>query len=319
MLYFPFFNKDIIQIADKISSVYESLIILATLLAHRAQASASLASLLTKEKILQLASMKWNAKQIANNPKLRLLYALVAISETISFEFKNIKDMGQAESANYLLEQAEKLATEPKPKNSRIIPAGALNEENINLHRHGKMAQYIGLLQSRPIYEPNTILKGVAVSNLQPSQLIPIILETLEKMEIQPISEDSLWTKTIKESPEGNSLPEFNALMALTKAYITTEKVTFDDTIGIGTTKNLLPIEIIMEVSRPIGDPINAPELTEAQQENIFLTVAVKQQQTLAEEKNKKLLSSVKTPRTNKKKAIPKQDKKPYELFKEKL
>lgn len=301
MIYFPFFNKEIILIADTIGPVFETLILLALLLVHRAQASASLASFLTKDNILKLPSVKWNAKQIANNKNLKTLYAQVAISETISFEYNNIKDMDKDQAAAYLKELADKLASEPKPKNARIIPLAALNEGNINLHRHGKIAQYIGILQSKPIYEANTILKGVAIANIQPSQLITITLETLEKMEISPIPEDSVWVQILQNSPEGDSNSSVEALKALSKSELSNEVIVFDDAIGIGTQDNLLPLEIIMNVSRPITDITSAPTLSEAQQNNIFLVEASKQQQRLVEERTKRVSAKTTKPRISKK------------------
>lgn len=102
LLFFPIFSLEIITLCNGISNVYKTLFLLTFLLAHRAQITSATTGLLQKDKVLQLESVKWNSKQLANNPALKLLYAQIAIVTTIQFETSKLLAKTQEESAQLL-------------------------------------------------------------------------------------------------------------------------------------------------------------------------------------------------------------------------
>lgn len=99
MFFFPIFTIELIKLCNIIVLVYEPLLVLTFLWAHRAQITSATTGLLQKERVLQLESIKWNFKILANNPLLKMLYAQIAGVSTIQFETNQLLDKTQEEWA----------------------------------------------------------------------------------------------------------------------------------------------------------------------------------------------------------------------------
>lgn len=293
MLFFPIFTIELIKLCNTIVSVYEPLLILTFLLAHRAQITSATTGLLQKDKVLQLESIKWNSKQLANNPALKYLYAQIAIVSTIQFETNKLLEKTQEESAEILEQECKSLANEVKPKNARVLSNSALNEKNLQTHRHGKIAQCIGLVQARPIFEPSNIFKGISMSNITLQQLANLFIETAEKLGIQP-EENSIWSTAYANAPHPQTAAQ-TAAEAVLSHYLQINKedentkIIFDDAILFGTNNNLLPLEEVLNVERPQRskeEQQNIAPLTEEQQKNTFLLAAATQREQTLKEMN---------------------------------
>jgi hypothetical protein len=286
-IYVPFLSKKLAQLANNVYNVHDVILVIMFLTAHRAQISMASLGILPKDKILQLESMKWNSRLLANAAELKRFYALVAICETLSQETENLLPLNSAKAAEYLDNLSEVLSQEAKPRNARVISNAAITQENLNVHRHGKMAQYIGLLQAKPVFEPANIVKGAAVSVMGPGSFLDTALATLEKLEIQPLPEtvtDS-YAYFVREAlkTEGTSESEaktkaLSYLLSYTLGWAADYVEIFDDAIGFGSDNNLLPLEVILPISRPINTVAkNVPNLTEEQMNNPFLREAADQ------------------------------------------
>jgi len=88
-IFIPLLNKSKISAVQSIDTngnvLPEGLALLIFSLSHRAQVSIILKPQVDKGKIPQLESVKWSAKTIANNPKIRELTCLLAIADNISY------------------------------------------------------------------------------------------------------------------------------------------------------------------------------------------------------------------------------------------
>jgi hypothetical protein len=71
MFFFPIFTIELIKLCNIIVLVYEPLFVLTFLWAHRAQITSATTGLLQKERVLQLESITWNFKILANNPFIK--------------------------------------------------------------------------------------------------------------------------------------------------------------------------------------------------------------------------------------------------------
>lgn len=293
MLFFPIFTVEVIKLCNTIVSVYEPLWVLTFLMAHRAQITAATTGLLQKDKVLQLESIKWNSKMLANNPALKLLFAQIAMVTTLQFEIQDI-DKSEEESAEILKEKCEVLSKEIKPKSARVLSNSALNEKNISLHRHGKIAQCIGLVQARPIFEPSNVFKGISMSNITLQQLANLFVETAEKLGLQP-EENSVWSNAYASAPDPKTAAETAAVAVLTH-YLPIEKesdkpmIIFDDALFFGSDNNLLPLEGVLHMERPqkSKEDQNIGPLTDDQRKNPFLVAAVNQRDESLKEISKR-------------------------------
>ncbi len=104
-----------------------------------------------------LPSAKWNAKHLANNPHVKLFYALEAVTSILPFETENIQNLSEQESAEYLEKIAEELVNNPKPRNARILATSALKPNNISSHRYALISRILRHYQAIPIFEPKTL------------------------------------------------------------------------------------------------------------------------------------------------------------------
>lgn len=285
MVQFPGLNKKTIKLADGVSPLYIPLLFLTLLLAHRAQISSASSGILPKDKVLTLASIKWNSKQIANSPLLQKLYATLAIMDTLAFEQNEMIKMSPEESVKHLDGKSDILSQQKKPKNARLVPRGAINENTLEAHRHGKIAQYIGLFQSKPVFDPSSVFPNMALANLSISQLFSSFHETMEKLEIQRPPAGSEWANWIA-SAQNPEEAEIHALKCLINSILNMEgkPIIFDDGIGFGSDTNLLPIESVLNMERPISSVSPPGELNDAQKANPFLVAAVEQQKSIFEE-----------------------------------
>lgn len=288
MLIFPIFTVEALMLCNSIYPVYDTLVILTFLYAHRAQITSATTGILQKDKVLQLESIKWNSKLLANNPHLKLLYAQLAMVSTIQFEAKDLLDKTQEESAEILLQKSRDLSAETKPKNARVLSNSALNERNLNTHRHGKIAQFIGIGQAKPVFEPSSVFKGIPMSNITVSQTAELFVETAEKLGITPGPQSFF-------GPENNTeaflrtiekllpveRPDMHQAILRPEARTQIPKTVFDDAINFGTPGNLLPLESALWVERPVRKKVdlNIGPLNEEQQKNPFLTAAISQRE----------------------------------------
>lgn len=288
MVQFPGLTKRSIQLGDGLSPLYIPLLLLTLLLAHRSQISAASSGLLPKDKVLTLPSIKWNSKLIANSPELKRLYACMAIIDTLANEQESMKDKTVEETTAYLLEKIVNLSQQKKPKNARLVPKSAINEKTIEVHRHGRMAQLIGLFQSKSVFDPSTVFPSTPIANLSISQLLSSFNTTVEKLEIQRPALDSEWANWVASAPNPEEA-EIHALECLLKKEFNMDgdQIIFDDAIGFGSDTNLLPIEKIFNMERPTTSVSPPGQLSEKQKENPFLVAAVEQQKTLFEESTK--------------------------------
>lgn len=299
MVQFPGLTKRSIQLGDGLSPLYIPLLILTLLLAHRAQISAASSGILQKDKVLTLPSIKWNSKIIANHPYLKSFYASMAIIDTLAYEQVSMRDMSVEETTEYLTGKIVSLSQQKKPKNARLVARSAINEKTIDAHRHGRIAQLIGLFQSKSVFDPASVFPSTPIANLSISQLLSSFNTTVDKLEIQRPPQDSEWATWIASAPNPEEA-EVHAIECLIKREFNMdgEPIIFDDAIGFGSDTNLLPIEKIFNMERPITS-VNPPgELSEAQKANPFLVAAVEQQKSLFEE-NTKGKKPVNSPKAN--------------------
>lgn len=285
MIQYPGLTKKSIQLCDGIYPLYFPLLILTLLLAHRAQVSAASSGILKKDKVLTLPSVKWNSKNIANLSCLKRFYAAISILDTLSYEQDSLESLSIEQSTKYLQGKIEELSQQKKPKNARLVPIRAISEKTVEAHRHGRVAQLIGLFQSKPVFEPSSVFPNTPIANLSVSQLLASFNQTVDKLEIQRPRNDSQWTNWIASSPNPEQA-EVHALELLIQKELNigTDPIIFDDAISFGSDNNLLPIEKPFNMERPISSISPPKDLSETQKLNPFLVAAVEQKKQAFEE-----------------------------------
>lgn len=287
MFYIPFITKSTVAIVEQLAPCYGELLFITLLMAHRAQVSIACASVIPKDQVLQLESLKWNAKLLANHKQCKMFLAKIAVAETLAHEKENLAGLSVEESSKYLNQVAERLANEAKPKNARVIPPAAINPNNLNAHRHGKVAQYIGLAQAKPVFEPNKFISGISIANLDPKGLLGLFEELSVKLNITPPNDGPLAPSTENKIPENGLILYIHELLGIQEGQI---HVTFDDAINLGSESNLLPLETLFGAERPIShlSNKNKTELSETDKSNPFLVAAVQQENVIIESIQKK-------------------------------
>jgi hypothetical protein len=143
-----------------------SLSTLCFLLAWRAQISSNLNGLLTSQEIQQLESMRWIAKQLSTNIQVKNLAALIAITRTLGFEAAHLASLQVEERMPYLRKLTMELALTRPPRGVKMLSNSQITNENLIKHRLGIMAQLYGLWQSKPLYDPNLVVRGTLPAQL---------------------------------------------------------------------------------------------------------------------------------------------------------
>lgn len=287
-IFIPILDKQTLMVMEQMSPCFDQLLLLSFFMAHRSQISMATLGILNKEQLMQLDSSKWSAKQLANHPLLKNFYAKIAIAKTISFEMEVILKMTPEESKLHINSLVESMSDPAfrQPKTGRIISPASLNKDNISAHRHGLVAQMVGIVQAKPIFEPSSIVKNVSISNLSFITFWEMHSIMVQALSVNPV--DSTFAQ------EDGSIPvqPSNEYMKLwlckqlgwydeNMTMDNMPKFTFNDTVILGNENNLLPLEEVLHVERPFGSvEIKNPEiLTEDQMKNPFLVLAAEQQQ----------------------------------------
>jgi hypothetical protein len=255
ILILPEITKQKVIAADNIFPISTGLIIISILLAHRAQISSTLTKL-TKQEIQQLPSMKWNAKQIAKSPIVRKTIAQLVVAETLTHEIYKFTKTNIEEANKIIVQTVENLAQSTPKAGSKILPPRAINENNLTSHRMALMAKYIGIWQAKPLYDPNSILKNISPTFLNPDELGKLVVLMHENLQI-PI--EKKYSDVYNSSKEKSHL---EPLKSIVNEHLfefneeendEDEKIIFDDAINFGTTNNITLIENIFPfISRPM-------------------------------------------------------------------
>lgn len=242
----PLVNRNQMMAADSITPASASLIILCILLAHRAQIRATLASNDPKF-IQQLASVKWNAKQLAKSPIISELNSCLVIANTLHFELPNIRNLAHDEATEHVkCVTLDLIESSPDPK-AKILNSRAINDDNIKFHRLALKARNIGAWQANPIFNYNEIIRNTQISKVTGEDLGQYITELHNTLNISidPDFEDN-YNDAVKEN---DPTPYTTALKKVVDERFVShnpeelKEIIFDDAINLNNSNNLVPIE----------------------------------------------------------------------------
>lgn len=261
-VFVPVLTKSIAKAADAILPISCGLIVLVYLLIWRAQFATIAKSTMDVQSIQGSDTAKWLAKQIARNPLVRSLLCSLIIADTLNLEFRispeRYSSLNQEDILSELGQVNETFCkSTPKP-GSRMLPVPAINSmDSLTTHRFGLLAQNIGILQARSIYEPNTLAKNVSISNIDLGSLADSLQDLHANLEIavDPTFSEVLASPNRQEAFK-NWLDKqlFEPLSAYNKAE-------FFDGINVGTSDNKLPLEQSSLITRtPIGKTLSDTE-----------------------------------------------------------
>ena len=157
-------GKELRVAFEIMESPYEQLCVTLFLLAWRVQVAVVLGQMSSPDQIQALESMRFCAKQIfmASRP----FVAALAVAKSLGFEAESLKGMNSEERRKYLKGIASELTTEEAPKGAKVLTAGQVNSSNIKSHRFGLMNQIRGTWQSKSMYAPLTVVKGMPASSM---------------------------------------------------------------------------------------------------------------------------------------------------------
>lgn len=231
-LFFPgITGKDIRRIYELKLQNSQGIFLLAFCLAWRSQLTVILDELLEKSEIQQMESQKFIAKIISTNILIKKHFAAIAITRTLNFEFEELSKLStDKERSEYLLKIINTLAENSPPRGVKKLPPGNITKQTLEKHRYGIMAQQIGLCQSKPIYDPRSIIKGGAISNIDIESFLNLFNTTINKLIGENINEEDI--ETIRDNIDLPKPPIFN------------------DAIGIGSSSNKAPLEAKLEFER---------------------------------------------------------------------
>jgi len=127
-------KKDFLNFLDMTKQDTVSFVILTFLLAWRSQLASILRDRLTTTEIQSLPSIKFSASQLAVNPSVRKIAAIVAINRTLGYYCKAVALQAEAlsqtppeERSDYLADLAEKLSKSTPPRGIKLLNAGQIN------------------------------------------------------------------------------------------------------------------------------------------------------------------------------------------------
>jgi hypothetical protein len=241
-IFFPgLTGKDIRQIINLNLIEDESdLLILAFLLTWRCQLTTLMDDVLDKREIQQTDSQKFLAREFSSNKHVRKVFAAISVSRTLNFEFKNLNILpSDEERLEYLDEIITSLVNNPPPRGAKTLTAGSINSANLNFHRYGIMAELTGNCQSKPIFDPRSIIKGGIISTIDSQGFFNIFIKCYEKL-----------LDTTDSYPDPDELVE-----TIMDSIVLPESRIFNDSIDLGSKSNLAPIESIFELERTKPEP----------------------------------------------------------------
>jgi len=284
------------------------------LIAWRAQISATLSGQITTSEIQQLPTMRFIARQLSTNYQCKRLAATIAINRTLGFEAQELLSLATTKRPAYLQELVNTLALTKPPRGVKVLTNSQITETTLVTHRLGIMAQLYGLWQSKPLYDPTTVIKAFPASTVDPETLLELI-QTLWKELIgteaaQPTDASfSLVKEYIPTSghiPPGEDAGEFILSSEGRRANgIASEfhTLTFNDGIVINSS-NLFLLEEhlnngeIPGLIRPIPKPLEAIELPEDDQDPL-LQLAIESNKLIINDQIRKAKTKKAVPRTN--------------------
>lgn len=278
-------GKDLIDYSELTNNAIYGLWILGVLLVWRAQLSSTLSSLLKPTEIQQLETSKFTAKQISTNVDIRYLLASIAVNRTLAYELKSLQNLKEKEERyNYLSNLVQELVTGTPPRGVKILSPSQINSTNLLSHRYAIMAALIGTWQSKPIYDPNSILKGSSTT-LDLGSFYTVFTEVAKKI----LGED--------HSSIPNNLEK--AISILNKSIFgeTDETMVITDGINFCNQENKLPLEIQLKFTRPIPTQILSEQVDPSETDKLIIRAAEAQSEAMSDLKRKSVkTSSKKTP-----------------------
>lgn len=315
-VFIPVLTKSIAKAANSILPASCGMIILVYLLIWRAQFSIVAKSTIDTQSIQKSDTAKWLAKQIARNPHVRSFLCSLIIADTLNLEFRifseRYNDLSQEEILSELSSVNEKFTNSTPKPGVRILPVPAINsEDSLNTHRFGLLAQNIGILQARSIYEPNSLVKNVSISNMDLGSLANSLQDLHANLEIpvDPSFEEVLASPNRQEAFKiWLDKQLFEPLSAYNKAE-------FYDGINIGTSDNKLPLEqsdliIRTSIDKSLSDETSIPNSLKNSDSPLFnilnkdkVTEKLNISPKASPSKTDKPISPKKTPRNSREKS----------------
>lgn len=242
-LIIPLINKNEILAANSITPSSEGITLLAFLLTHRAQISATMSNNKFDIKtIQQLESCKWSAARIAKNNKIKTFIASIVVAKTLQYEAE--KPTNTEELTDLSNKKVEELVNS-SAKGAKILNDNRINNENLISHRHGMMLQLIGKWQSVSIFQPGKIIYGIPITNIDIETQKNLLLDIHKQIEIEiPKENQNFYENDHKKYQEW-----------INENLFPTNQ-TWNDGINI-CNDNLFPLEKGLNIHRPIPEDRN--------------------------------------------------------------
>jgi hypothetical protein len=235
----------------------------------RVQLVTSLSDIKDKKAIQALPSARENARLIASHGKV--IAAQIALSRTMGYEAKTLSDLAPEEREPHCRTIVSDLAANPAPRGSKILQQGQINAETIKSHRYGIMASLIGQWQSKPLFEPLSVLIGIPATSITITDVLDISQDLVAKV-----------------NPPAYDGPELdqNILLPLVKETIVLSQETpFNDGIYISSS-NILPLETVLNFTRSNPSPVELASPKEGEKDPLLLA-AMRQNEILCKNNNK--------------------------------
>jgi hypothetical protein len=245
----------------------------------RAQMAANLSTTLSPAEIQSLSSMRYAAKKLSSIKKIRMLAATVAINRSIAFDLPALKSLGSnKERFDYLNSQALELVNGKPPRGIKILSPSQINDSNLINHRFAIMAKLFGLWQSKPIYDPASILKGGAIASVDSATVIQCFNTTSKLMlgdDAYIADESNLKYLNISLFPKATAHDETGTPTHWSSDE--SEITEFNDGVNLTRTNNILPIEEGLTMVRKIPQPFEMVSLPPEQVQDPLLNRAMEQ------------------------------------------
>jgi hypothetical protein len=238
-------GKDLAQ-ASIFTDLERPLIVTIFYLLWKVQLSTITKDTMDAKAIQQMESQKYLSKQLATNKGCKILLSAVALSRSLGIELPTISKLSEKDIQKHLSVIHHKLVESPPPRGSKILSYNNLTPSNVETHRYGIMASISGLWQSKPVFDPKSILQGINAVLLDIESAHAITIQLFKDLEI-PLN------------PVYESLETYTNLII---ELISFEEIIFMDGIQISDKANRTPIEQKLNVTRTIPttyDPIIIP------------------------------------------------------------
>ena len=272
-IFIPGISGSDLKLLDQLlTNVFQNISIIIFLVAWRAQLASTLSSLLNTAEIQQLESSKLISRMIFSLGKP--LAAAISVVRTLGYEAVALKEKATpAERQSYLVSIVENLVENDAPTGSAILKPAQLNPETITKHRYGIMSSIIGKWQSKPIFEPGSVISGMPPGTVNLEDVFGIGKEFFQTIFPSKASE---W-------------PTFEIFKTQIVELITGAlggTTTFNDGVYISSS-NILPLEEELGLTRSAPTNYSSVELDPEENDDLLKT-AVTQLNTLATSSNKR-------------------------------